>query len=85
MNEAAIILKRDACGRVVVAEQQRVELVRAYERSGLSCPKFAVSVNRSTLSRGLTRGESLKEQRARWLPGRESAVGDAAPAPTHSA
>ncbi len=32
MNEAAIILKRDAGGRMVV-EQQRVDLVRAHERS----------------------------------------------------
>jgi hypothetical protein len=41
MNEEAIILKRDAAGRVVVTEQQRVDLVRAYERSRLSGSKFA--------------------------------------------
>jgi hypothetical protein len=31
MNEAAIILKRDAGGRVVVVEQQRVDRIRQTE------------------------------------------------------
>lgn len=41
MNEEAMIMKRDAGGRVVVPEERRVELVREYERSGLSGAKFA--------------------------------------------
>ena len=36
-----MILKRDAGGRVVVPVQRQIELVREYERSGLSGPKFA--------------------------------------------
>jgi hypothetical protein len=41
MSSEAIILKRDAGGRVVVPVQRQVELVREYESSGLSGPKFA--------------------------------------------
>ena len=36
-----MILKRDAGGRVMVSLARQVELVREYERSGLSGPKFA--------------------------------------------
>jgi hypothetical protein len=52
MNEAEILLKRDAGGRGVVAEQQRVDLARAYECSGLSGPKFAAlaGVNSQTFA-----------------------------------
>ena len=41
MSSEAMILKRDAGGRVVVPVQRQIELVREYERSGLSGPKFA--------------------------------------------
>ena len=41
MSKGAIILKRDAGGRVLVPVERRVELVREFERSGLSGPKFA--------------------------------------------
>lgn len=41
MSKEAIILKSDAGGRVLVPLEQQVELVREYERSGLSGPKFA--------------------------------------------
>jgi len=40
MSKEAIILKSDAGGRVLVPLEQQVELVREYERSGLSGPKF---------------------------------------------
>lgn len=36
-----MILKRDAGGRVVVPLARQVELVREFERSGLSGPRFA--------------------------------------------
>ena len=41
MSNEAMILKRDAGGRVVVPLERQIELVREYERSGLSGPKFA--------------------------------------------
>lgn len=41
MNKAAMILKSDAGGRVVVPLARQVELVREFERSGLSGPRFA--------------------------------------------
>jgi hypothetical protein len=41
MSSEAMILKRDAGGRVVVSLERQIELVREYERSGLSGPKFA--------------------------------------------
>lgn len=41
MSKGAIILKRDAGGRVLVPVERQVELVREFERSGLSGPKFA--------------------------------------------
>jgi hypothetical protein len=43
MSSEAMILKRDAGGRVVVPVQRQIELVREYERSGLSGPKFAAT------------------------------------------
>jgi len=41
MSSEAMILKRDAGGRVMVPLARQIELVREYERSGLSGPKFA--------------------------------------------
>ena len=41
MSKEAIVLKRDAGGRVLVPLPRQVELVREFERSGLSGPKFA--------------------------------------------
>jgi hypothetical protein len=41
MDNEAMILKRDAGGRVMVPLARQIELVREYERSGLSGPKFA--------------------------------------------
>ena len=41
MSKEAIVLKRDAGGRVLVPVARRVELVREFEHSGLSGPKFA--------------------------------------------
>lgn len=41
MSKEAIVLKRDAGGRVLVPVARQVELVREFERSGLSGPKFA--------------------------------------------
>lgn len=71
MNEAAIILKRDAGGRVVVVEQQRVDLVRAYERSGLSGPKFAalVGVNYQTFATWRRKHGTQPPSRRRASPG----------------
>ncbi len=71
MNEAAIILKRDAGGRVVVAEQQRVDLVRAYERSGLSGPKFAAlaGVNYQTFATWRRKHGTHPPSRRRASPG----------------
>ena len=40
-SSEAMILKRDAGGRVVVPVERQIELVREYERGGLSGPKFA--------------------------------------------
>ncbi len=37
------ILKSDARGRVMSTPQQREELLRQYERSGLSGPRFAAA------------------------------------------
>ena len=41
MSKEAIILKSDAGGRVLVPVDRQVELVREFERSGLSGPRFA--------------------------------------------
>lgn len=41
MSKEAMILKSDAGGRVVVPLARQVELVREFERSGLSGPQFA--------------------------------------------
>lgn len=41
MSNEEIILKSDACGRVLVPVERQVELVREFERSGLSGPRFA--------------------------------------------
>jgi hypothetical protein len=41
MNKQAMILKIDATGRVMVPVERQVELVREFERSGLSGPRFA--------------------------------------------
>lgn len=41
MSKGAIILKSDAGGRVLVPVERQVELVREFERSGLSGPRFA--------------------------------------------
>jgi hypothetical protein len=41
MSKEAIVLKCDAGGRVLVPLARQVELVREFERSGLSGPKFA--------------------------------------------
>ena len=69
-----MILKRDAGGRVVVAEQQRVDLVRAYERSGLSGPKFAAlaGVNYQTFATWRRKHGTQPPSRRRALPGAAS-------------
>ena len=41
MNKEAIVLKSDEAGRVQTPVQRQVELVREFERSGLSGPRFA--------------------------------------------
>jgi hypothetical protein len=41
MSSEAMILKRDAGGRVVLPVERQIQLVGEYERSGLSGPKFA--------------------------------------------
>lgn len=41
MNEKAIVLKSDGAGQVQTPVERRVALVREFERSGLSGPKFA--------------------------------------------
>jgi hypothetical protein len=41
MSNEAMILKSDAGGRMLVPVERQVELVREFERSGLSCPRFA--------------------------------------------
>lgn len=41
MSKGAMILKSDAGGRVLVPVERQVELVREFERSGLSGPRFA--------------------------------------------
>lgn len=41
MSKEAIILKSDAGGRVLVPVERQVELVREFERSGLSGRRFA--------------------------------------------
>jgi hypothetical protein len=70
VNEEVMILNRDARGRVV-AKRQRVELVRAYERSGLSGAKFAAlaGVNCQTFVAPFRVGVL-----AGWCFGREAAA-----------
>jgi hypothetical protein len=41
MDNEAMILRSDAGGPVMVPLARQIELVRQYERSGLSGPKFA--------------------------------------------
>lgn len=41
MNNEVMILKRDGGGRMHVPVERQVELVREFERSGLSGPRFA--------------------------------------------
>ena len=41
MSNEAMILKSDASGRMLVPVERQVELVREFERSGLSGPRFA--------------------------------------------
>jgi hypothetical protein len=41
MNKEAMILKSDAGGRMLLPVERQVELVREFERSGLSGPRFA--------------------------------------------
>jgi hypothetical protein len=41
MSKEAMILKSDAGGRMLVPLDRQVELVREFERSGLSGPRFA--------------------------------------------
>jgi hypothetical protein len=41
MSKEAMILKSDAGGRMVVPLKRQLELVREFERSGLSGPRFA--------------------------------------------
>lgn len=41
MNKDAMVLKSDKAGRVQTPVQRQVELVREFERSGLSGPRFA--------------------------------------------
>ena len=41
MNKAAMVLKSDEAGRVQTPVARQVELVREFERSGLSGPRFA--------------------------------------------
>lgn len=41
MNKEAIVLKSDGAGRAQTPVARQVELVREFERSGLSSPRFA--------------------------------------------
>lgn len=41
MNKEAIVLKSDGAGRVQTPVARQMELVREFERSGLSGPRFA--------------------------------------------
>ena len=41
LSEEMIILKSDGSGRTMVPLDRQVELVREFERSGLSGPRFA--------------------------------------------
>lgn len=41
MNQEAIVLKSDKAGRVQTPVERQIALVREYERSGLSGPRFA--------------------------------------------
>jgi hypothetical protein len=41
MSNEAMILKSDAGGRMLLSVERQVELVREFERSGLSGPRFA--------------------------------------------
>ena len=53
MSKEAIVLKRDAGGRVLVPLPRQVELVREFERSGLSGPKLREVLTRlPTLTNG---------------------------------
>lgn len=41
MNDGAMVLKSDGSGRAQTPARRQVELVREFERSGLSGPRFA--------------------------------------------
>jgi hypothetical protein len=67
MSKEAMILKSDAGGRVVVPLARQVELVREFERSGLSGPRFAAmaGVKYQTFATWRRKHGSLPAQRKR--------------------
>ena len=74
MSKEAIVLKRDAGGRVLVPVARQVELVSEFERSGLSGPKFATlaGVNYQTFAawrRKHGRGPAMRRSSGRKSAG----------------
>ena len=55
MNKEAIVLKSDEAGRVQTLVSRQAELVREFERIGLSGPRFGelAGVNYQTLPHGV--------------------------------
>ena len=65
-----MILKQDAGGRVLVPAERQAELVREFERSGLSGPRFAAmaGVKYQTFAAWRRKHGSLPPTRRRSLP-----------------
>ena len=67
MQESAMVLKRDVCGRVRTPSGQREALVEEFERSGLPGTQFAklVGIKYSTLMAWVERKRKVRPNRAR--------------------
>ena len=70
MTKATMILKSHAGGRVIVPVERHVELVREFERSGLSGPRYAalVGLKYQTLAAWRRRHGTLPTTRSRPAP-----------------
>lgn len=68
MSDKTMILKGGARGRAAVPAWRQAELVREFERSGLSAPQFAASagVRYATFAAPGGAGMSARNPRAVW-------------------
>ena len=70
MNKEAIVLKSDGAGRVQTPVARQIELVREFERSGLSGPRFAAlsGVNYQTFATWRRRHGAQRPARGQCKP-----------------